>query len=239
MHVEDWELEAYADGAADTRLDRLIRESPEMAQRVARIKAENAALRHALYRTDCPSVDELRDFQSGFLSAARAVEVQRHVAECRTCAADVAAYAQLDVEAQSVLNDVLTRAKQGFDILVGKLLPMSTPLPVLRGDEGESDAHTAVYGVPERDWQLALTWAIDELGYKLSGQLIAKDVPDAVTATLIGLDMAVTDMPTYEAGLDDVGWFVFHDLAPGHYELWLELSQTHIQIADIQIGPPG
>ena len=66
-NIEDWELEAYADGAADARLDALIAQSPELAARIEMIKRGNSVLRISLHRADCPSEDDLRLYQSGFL----------------------------------------------------------------------------------------------------------------------------------------------------------------------------
>lgn len=85
------------------------------AERVARLKNTEAALRHRFYRLDCPSSETLSDYQSGWLAGDALRRVEQHLGSCPLCRAEVADYAALGQDASGQFDEeaLIPPSRQG------------------------------------------------------------------------------------------------------------------------------
>jgi hypothetical protein len=100
IHFTDTELEAYLDealpGEAMARIEAAVRQSEELARRLAGIHLRRDGGSHSLgdiwrrHRLTCPTRNELGSYLLGVLPAPQAAYVRFHVEEagCRVCRAN-------------------------------------------------------------------------------------------------------------------------------------------------------
>ena len=92
--IQDWELETCADGEAPPHVVEHLARCPACRARAKEHTTLERRLRQALYRSDCPSPDVLRDYHWGYLPADERQRVEAHMACCSHCVAELADLAE-------------------------------------------------------------------------------------------------------------------------------------------------
>lgn len=225
--IQDWELEAYADGIRIDRVSQHLADCDFCSARLRQLRQLYHVLETALHRLDCPSVDELRALRWKQLSPTRAALVKQHLTTCATCAQEATTFNGPMPEASASSPGWLERA---FSVLVARLTPPRlTLLPALRG----SAAQDIIYEVEEMGWEVMLTSLMESSGYSLAGQVLG---PDPAKLSLGRATLLANGRLVQEVGLDATGWFELRGLPVGDCTLWLELSETRVEMPDIHLG---
>lgn len=227
--IQDWELEAYLDGASSPRISQHLAQCEFCQARLTQLRRFSQVLTTALYRQDCPGIDELRALRWKQLSPTRAALVRQHLATSAACAQEIATFDGPTPEANETGAGWLERA---FSVFVARLAPPSlTPLPALRGNA----VADIIYEVQEKGWEVTITAITETRGYSLAGQVMGPD-PEELSparATLLAGDRLIQ-----EVGLDATGWFELRGLSACDYDLWVEFSTARIQIPELHLGAP-
>lgn len=251
--IQDWELDAYADGEALSHVAAHLAQCPACRARLENDRAFEAHLRGALYRFDCPSSDVLRDYYWGDLPTKRQEQVAAHLAQCSRCTDELTEMAELVAAEQGEpVSTWLTRARQAVDqvrLVVMQLVsqvsagqPAARFVPAFRGESGE----TLLFEADEVAVSVSLER--DKMGaYALSGQILLSPAgilpQDVVRLTgYTGADAprladtghpADLDYPAVETGIDANGVFTFSNLRSGVYQLVLSLADRRVVIPSL------
>jgi len=232
--VQDWELEAYADGEELAHVAEHLKQCPACRARLAEHLAFERRLRQALYRFDCPSLDLLRDYHWGYLPAGERERVEAHLATCSHCAAELADLARfVAAERAEPASTLLAQAQQAAAqarLIVAQLVsPALSPVPVLRGE---------TRGVETRDVLLfdaegvALSVNLEQEGagtYTLFGQILSPE-RIAVSGGYARLTAREEGIDPIQAQLDANGGFALPHLRPGIYQLLVSLPERRIVV---------
>lgn len=238
--VQDWELEAYADGDASTHVVEHLRRCAACRFRLAENLAVDGYLQRALYRFDCPSVDLLRDYHWGYLPIEQQKQIRDHLDRCPRCAAELEelrAFVPTDVpgkQAESI-DALLGRARQVLAqarVVVAHLLsPVPQQLPALRGDIREVLLFDAGEVALSVNLEQEATSACTVFGQVLSTQ------PGAFSEGYARLTAYGETADGVQASLDINGAFVLANLRPGTYQLVVSLPDQRIVVPTLALNP--
>ncbi len=235
--IESWQLDAYRDGVRDPEVVKHIQNCPTCAQKVAAPDPIDARLTAALFRSNCPTVDDLMNYEWGLLPEAQAAAVAEHLTDCSHCAREAAQLAP-PLSEQEASTQAKPSVSERLRVFVARLLPAGpslAPAPV-RGEMDEQEITRGpatapqCYQVDELDWDITLSRLPGPgAAFTLQGQLLGPSLEEmtAIQAELIDSDIVV------ELGPDGV--FVFASIPPGRYTLCLRAPQIEIQIPDIEL----
>lgn len=222
--LREGDLLAYLEGEAPPALARHIVACPRCQAELAGLRAADALLSAALARADCPAPELLLRYQAGLLSAGESEPVARHLSACADCAAELALLA-----APPAPSPVGALARAGGRLLRALLQPAAPPALALRGDE--PGARQLAYAVEGYQLLLASAPGRPATGpAQLEGQLLAPDEPAAGTARLLAGARAVA-----EAEIDELGFFAFDGVTPGHYTLAIDVGEDRIVIEALEV----
>lgn len=90
-----------------------------------------------------------------------------------------------------------------------------------------------LFSAEGRDIDLRIAPA--EPGFALAGQILGPDE----TGTVLLQRLDTSDAPPWQAALDDLGEFRIEGLAPGHYQLTLQLAGDEIVLPRLDVGEPA
>jgi len=237
--IQDWELEAYADGEAPPRVVEHLERCPACRARLAEQVAFERRLRHSLYRFDCPSPDLLRDYHWGYLPTAERRRVEAHLETCPHCAAELADLAGfVTVERTSPSSALLARARQAAAqarLVVARLVsPGPCLAPALRGETRE------VLLFDAEGFALSVNLEQEDTGaYTLFGQVLSPVSPaPPVYGGAVGyarLTAREEGMAPVQTPLDANGGFALPDLRPGVYQLVVRLPEQRIVVPTLAL----
>lgn len=212
--LREGDLLAYLEGAAGPELARRIAGDPALAAELRGLGAADALLATALGRAACPTTVQLLEYQAGLLEADAAAVVAAHAAGCADCAAELALLA--DPPELSLAGRL---AQMGKGFLRAALQPASArPAVALRG----ARARTLSYDAGAYQITLAVQPPAATAGlYQIEGQILGADEALAAGAGIATLGGAA---PERSAEIDEAGFFAFEDLAPGSYDLALQVG---------------
>jgi anti-sigma factor RsiW len=225
------DLLAYADGDAPPTIVEHIRACPACAAVAAGYAATQRRLRRSLYRFDCPSPQELGDYELGLLPPTERTRVAAHVVACPPCADELRTLRDFLASEPAEL----TRPAAGtLRRLVATLLAPA-PGTAYAGLRGADDATAQTYqagGVT-----IALDTQFDPRRGRgaLAGLLWHED-PAAADLAGAAATLLAPDGATRTTALDDVGNFAFDDLAPGRYQVEVTLGDQLVTIPELRIG---
>lgn len=225
--IEGWELEAYLHGDAPARVIQHVARCSACRARVNDQQGFHRRLQRALARADCPAADTLLQRRWGQLPLGRARVIDAHLASCAACRAEYAAFSGPE---PGPVQQMLAAAGQRLSVLTAIFQPALAPAPVLRGAESPP----AIYRVPERDWEIMLTYATGSRGHVLTGQLLGAG-PEELTGAEAGI--LADDRLLLTTALDSTGWFALQPLPAGRYTLWLDVGALHIRAPEVVVGP--
>ena len=198
--IREGDLLAYTEGEADPQVADHIRRCAHCAALATRYAQTDRALRWGLYRATCPSADELGRWQLHILPPDEELRVAAHVRSCPRCQRECMELEAADDRTMSVLLDLLKAATRW-------LIPTRVAAPQsVRG------------GLPPQ--QRYQTEGLDVfVGPMLVGdqrQLRGRLRPPTPGVTIW---LVRDDQPPRSQTTDDAGYFVFPNVAPGHYDL--------------------
>jgi anti-sigma factor RsiW len=228
--LNDGQLLAYLDDAADAAVARHLADCPACRQRAGQLARLLGRMTSALYRLDCPTSAELGEYQLGLLPQPQRAALAAHLAECPHCRAEVAQlrWYLADLTRAEAPN-IVERAK----VLVARLVSgASTPgpalmpaLPGLRGGDAP-----LVYEAG--DVQITLTVEASEQAPErrtLFGLLIGAELAGARVRLRQATRLAA------ETAIDAAGNFVLTNLETSSYELVISDRELEIHVQDVNL----
>ncbi|RLC77051.1 MAG: hypothetical protein DRI61_12235 [Chloroflexi bacterium] len=245
--IKEWEIEAYLDGIPNPRVSAHLAECPACAAEVRALLALRQALSEKLYRFDCPSVDELRDFIWGHTSKEKKRDIVKHIRLCSLCRAEAIALhrAKLEEEAYGrvplleLIRTWLQRIAEDVQLVVMQTLAPPSWQPALRGRE----CHVRLYQVRPSDrpvelpesLSLFLTWKRQDNGdYTLGGRLL----PSEAAGHFRGSEVVLFDERGSERAYERIGadgTFTFTGIPPGHYALAIMGEKEALVTAEVEV----
>ena len=238
--IQDWELEAYADGDAFPHVMEHLSRCPACCARLAEDLTVERHLHQALCRFDCPSPDTLRDFYWGHLSAEQQRQLESHLDWCPHCAAELADLAEFVAMERAESSDtLLVKARQAASrarLVVAQLIsPGLQPMPVLRGETRE------VLLFDAGDVALSVNLEQEDTGaYTLFGQVLSPPMttyPGGYVRLTVyeGVEETKETTASAQASLDVNGSFELPSLHPGVYQLVVSLSDRRIVVPTLAL----
>ncbi|HET8629404.1 MAG TPA: zf-HC2 domain-containing protein [Thermomicrobiales bacterium] len=224
------DLLAYADGDAPPTIVEHVRACPACAAVAAGYAAAQRHLRRRLYRFDCPSPQELGDYELGLLPPAERTRVAAHVVACPHCADELRTLRDFLAGEPAAL----TRPTGPLRRLVATLLEPA-PGAAYAGLRGADDATAQTYQAG------GVTIALDTQFDRRRGRgaltgLLWQEDPAAADLAGAAATLLAPDGATRTTALDDVGNFAFDDLAPGRYQVEVTLGDQLVTIPELRIG---
>lgn len=226
--IQEWELEAYANGERHPHVIKHLKICQACRLWVKERREVEAALRHTLYRFDCPTPDVLREYYWDTLPDEQQTSVARHLEACPACQRELAKLQQFMAEGKNEVGALLDKARQiaeGLRVMVARLIqPDLQPLaPALRGKKD------AVLLFEAGDFGISLTIKPEEAHrYTLTGQVLLPEPLKAEPAGYVhingpGIEPHLTQMP-----LSPNGTFEIAKIPEGHYQLAVTLGENRI-----------
>lgn len=187
----------------------------------------------ALYRTSCPSPDDLLQYQANLLSVSEHGTVKAHLARCLLCQQELAILRAVPLPAPIQPSLVSRVVEQGRNLLTGILLPPLVGAGVtVRGDEG---ART-IYQAGEMQVVLAKIPPVAGEGiWQLEGQLVQEKDPLADYSAYL-VQIADDKGLVLRDTVDDMGFFALEAIPPGRYTVHIESPQVQIALEGLEFS---
>jgi len=203
-----------------------------------------------------PTFETLLDFVEGRLPATAHQQVTEHLSSpCPACQAELEAVRHMlrlfkEEQLAEPPPTLIRRALHLFrrfharpapdrrPRLIARLLFDSRLVPGAVGVRGmgHEQRQQMLFGAEGLDIDLQISREADQHTHCLLGQVLTTpDDLSQVRDCLVRLTQA--DQVAATTTTDELGTFTLQALAPGHYELWLDLPQTEVWIPDLTIGP--
>jgi len=195
------QLSDAIDGTAGAAVQEHLADCPSCTQRLAIARLAEQKLGARLLRWDCPSSQQIGDYDQGLLPESEAASVASHIRECARCTeelADLRLFMATDDRPRPIAAPQSARRSPSLGELIAQLLPR-TLAPALRGEiraplTAQAEGVTIVLDVQPGDGQQIV----------LQGQLAAED-QDSWTGALVTLRQGNQLKAT--AIVDDLGGF--------------------------------
>ena len=225
------DLLAYVDGDAPPTIVEHVRACPACAAVAAGYAATQRRLRGYLHRFDCPSPQELCDYDLGLLPPAERTKIAAHVVVCPHCAGELGTLRDFLASEPAEL----TRPAAGPLRRVVATLLAPAPDAAYAGLRGADDATAQTYQTG------GVTIALDTQFDRRRGRgaltgLLWQEDPAAADLAGAAATLLAPDGATRTTALDDVGNFAFDDLAPGRYQVEVTLGDQLVTIPELRIG---
>ena len=130
------QLSAALDGAAEPAVRDHLTQCAFCTGRLQGARLAEQKLRRQLFRWDCPTPQQLGDYQQELLAQADAADIAAHIEQCALCARelhDLEAFLATPPRLQPAPRPQQQRRSVGLGELVAQLLPR-TLAPALRGE---------------------------------------------------------------------------------------------------------
>lgn len=215
----------YLTGLASPELQQAIEHSPACLRAVQALAQEIGPWLANLQRVACPGVEQLIAYQQKQLKGPVQLVLYNHIQRCPRCQQELAILEAMDAIPLEAPPSPLRQ-------LIEALLRPSLALPMpVRGE-------VLVYHTPQvyinlstrKNRSKARTWTLHGQLRTLNGEIIT-----TVERIFLG-NLEDTAIPEQFGLLDDQGFFVFKDLAAGHYRLRLLTAEEEIVIRTLEIG---
>lgn len=228
--LDQIELSQFADGEALQNTVTHIAKCAFCRANAEQFVHQQQGFKALLFRSTCPSSEEIRDYQMGFLDRVRDNFVALHIRSCPHCARELS-------QLNAYLDDPLLQSVKEPSKLLGRL-------QTLIGELVRPSAQPALSGIRGGDEQLQ-TFRIG------SGQIgieVELDDERQETLTIKGLitGIELAELSTYlwqseqlvaSEPVDEIlGDFVIRGIRAGDYELTLQRPDLVIRIPSLKIG---
>jgi len=227
------ELVAHADGQAPGHVLAHLQRCSFCRAEARSYGAWQSALRHSLYRFDCPSAHALGEYQLGVLPAEEGRQIAAHAADCAVCAAELRTLRSfLATEPEPELG-VVDRVRR----LIARLMP--APLsPVQAGLRGGDSAPSQTYQANGIGIALSPAPAPGTRSRVGRGGLVGLVWLEGPHSTQLGgvAHLVASDGLSHDAAIDDLGNFAFEDVTAGPGQLELRLDDAVVVVEDVRVG---
>lgn len=234
--LEDWELEAYRDGAAGPHVAAHLAECAACRRRVAEAHLLEQRLRRRTLGAHCPAPEILHAYHWDELAATERLTVEQHLVDCAPCRADLAALAAFvaprAVPTWERLWDNVKQAAEQAHMAVARLLtPGAQPVLALRGETRqvlffEADPVAISVNVEQEETG----------GYTLFGQVLTETPAPVVGG---GVRLTQPGSTPHRADVDVHGSFIIPGLMPGVYQLIVTLPEQRVVIPLLTLEAGG
>ena len=189
-----------------------------------------------LYRYQCPSSEQLGEFQLGLLTETTTALVQEHVDGCPHCQAELTSLQSFmaDTPLPYGLEGVAEPAKKkSVRVLVAELISGMMPgqaaaAPAVRGS-GAFDG-PQMYGTELYQFAIEVNEApTNPVNRMITGLMLETD-PDAAVDRV---NLIENGVPFVDAEIDEFGNFVFDQVRPGLYALQIVGTDVEINLLPI------
>ncbi|MGD9099302.1 MAG: hypothetical protein PVF45_02400 [Anaerolineae bacterium] len=223
--IKEGDLTAYVEGEADERVRTHVGRCAACADKVARLRQTDQALMALMYRGFCPAPEVLGQYQLDLLHPDEQLRVAAHVRACPHCRRELDELAQ---EEDSLTHMVLHAIRGAVRVVEGALVaPRLRPAGV-RGGEGGQYAFRGA--------------GLDVLvGFQptVSGRRKGTLVGAVVQAEAVADGRAWLFQEgerSRSSPVDDLGTFTFEGIAPGEYDLALEVGEEALLLREVGVG---
>lgn len=260
--IDDEELLAYLAGeqVRPIVVQHLAR-CQRCSSQLATYRRMEASFHHKLYRFDCPPGHLLGEYQLGMLDAGTATQVEQHVSQCQHCSAEMVALSTFMAQAplpvslaaqpahavaqnnhhpvqdvQRVWDAARGQAEQGVRRVLASLLPPQPRVAFSREANQQAQAWPCRYVAEDVTVTLQLEQSTNHTG---TLQLIGFVTRNGVAlAALHDLPVQLTSaaQTVYTQHIDELGNFIFAELAPATYTLELQFPAETIVIDQLDIA---
>ena len=244
----DEELISFAldDGALPLEGNNHLQQCEICQKRLASYKQTNAYLLSHLYRSQCPSGQELSLYCADLLPAEESIRIANHVLECPLCAKEVAEtrtfFRTLDIELPA---PVFSPKSLFHPIFATRVFRAQPQFAVRGGDDFSESSWPRQYNADSVDLSLHLSFT-SKGERMLLGIITSNDTEESVevfegvVAELYSApgplasngDKPATS-PLLSTHVDDLGNFVFKPVPSGQYLLIIYLPDGELVIEDI------
>lgn len=227
-HLTDDQISSILDGDADPELLERVARSPEDAARLEQARNMERKLRTSLYRWDCPTSQQLRDYHMGFTDQDETHKINQHLTVCVLCKKELAELeAFLDQGKPAPAPQRQRRFADWLKAVISQSVAFDTAA-AMRGEQGTSQVFDA-NGIPV----VVDTRPAGDDQVEVIGQVAADDVDPWVGALVElrqqGAIMKVTTV-------DEIGGFSCAPLPADKTELCITpQSQIPILISEIDL----
>lgn len=241
---EMWELEAFADGASLPHVAAFVARHAEEWAAWQRQNGQTLPFTPLLFRFDCPTTDQLRDYLWQALAETPRAQIDHHLAACPHCSAELATLHQLVLTAPTTVTQETApqanwtqrlqawwqSAADNFQLAVAQLVtpPPGVALQPLRSNERATTM--LLYETAGADISLMIEQDGGN-GHQLAGQIYTVDAVVTGTFQLWG----ATPATMHEGTLDENGTFHIAQLTPGNYQLLLRLATQTVVIPTLSL----
>ncbi len=213
-------------------------------QRLAMFKQVNNALTAQLYRSQCPSPEQLSFYCANLLPADDNMHIAAHILDCPLCSAEVAETRRFMAEVEPLPVAEFSPRAVVYNIrrIAASLVRQQAQF-VLRGADAPSETGwPRQYRAETIDLSLHLSRTSNG-DHLLLGILTSTDNAESVDA-FEGAKAELypsnnvtpeTQTPTRITEVDDLGNIVFNAVPTGQYTLLLHLPEREVVIEDITI----
>ncbi len=258
--IEEWELEAFADGEALPYIERFIVQNPALWEQFMRNQRSERKLTQSLYRYDCPTLETIQSYYWNELDTGATHTIAEHLALCPHCAkefqmvqrlvalpvAEPTSVAKQAAKRQPIsavpmpsLRGVLQEVTEQLQIVIATLLTPLTPAyatVTLRSDatqQPQGQSYTVLYEAGTTDVSLQVQQTVDNT-VQIFGQILPTEPISFNHIRMIALRSTEQG---YESNLDETGQFHLTELATGEHQLIISGTQQKIVIPSIDLNP--
>ena len=241
---EMWELEAFADGESLPHVAAFVAHHAEAWVAWQQQNGQALPFTPLLFRFDCPTTDQLRDYLWQDLGGMQRAQIDGHLAACSHCSAELATLRQLVLTTPSTVTQVTApqanlaqrlhawwqNAADHFQLAVAQLV---TPAPGVALQALRSDTRATpilLYETAGVDISLMIKQDGGN-GHQLAGQLYTADAVAAGTFQL----WHATSATMKEGKIDENGTFHIAELTTGDYQLILRLATQTVVIPTLNL----
>jgi hypothetical protein len=240
--IKEGDLMAYLEGDTEDRVREHVENCSVCADEVARLRETSRGLLTLMYRADCPAPEILAQYQMDLLSNSDQLEVAAHVRTCPHCARELEELVIREEEEDSLTQMILHVLEDVVQTVEATMTPRGRPHPVgVRGTEDGGRTFHFHADDPSTVSEATSEQAVDVLiGFQ-------PGTPATGTRTLLGSVVQTEAVSGGRAWLfregdkpvsslvDHLGTFTFTDLAPGEYDLALEVGQKALLMRGVVV----
>lgn len=218
--LDDEQLLAHLDGEADEQIEDHLAQCEHCRVRAEALNQAQKALTARLYRVDCPSPEELGEYQLGMLAAEQRTSMARHLMTCPHCRLEVE---QIKIYLSELAPAARTSPLEQVRVLVAKLIGQGEA-----GERADAPGFAPAYAALRGGGEGPITLEADgvlivldleagrEGSVTIQGQVAADDQARWTGAQVEAHQEGEVRMTTT---VDDLGAFRLEALPPGPTEL--------------------
>ena len=225
------DLVAYLHGEASETVNEHVKQCAFCAGQVEDLRMLDARLLDAFYRDACPTPEVLADYSLGRLTDVERLRVAAHVRSCPACSEELASVERWQASEQPNLLTLLREALA----LAWLAHPVAHVRPALRGTGWQGRFEQADVVVTLATHSGSLTGRVRRRGRSEAGpRALSPEMGEREQAWLLQHERAEGE--PLVSSLDERGRFQFPALAPGEYDLLLNVAGRDIAVERITMA---